>query len=108
MIYNQVQSFQINDYSNYYVDIEINGCRALHRKSVADSSIARVISWLGKQGQLTALTNWLFDCYIRVCRSFSIFIQLGGYVPETRHSTYIQDLEVYLRDHARQLECSKQ
>ena len=31
-----------------------------------------------------------------------------GYAPEMRHSTYLQDLEVYLHDHACQLECSKQ
>ena len=26
MTYNQVQSFQINDYANHYVDIELTGC----------------------------------------------------------------------------------
>ena len=30
MTYNQVQSFQINDYANHYVDTEINRCRALY------------------------------------------------------------------------------
>ena len=35
MTYNQVQSFQINDYANNYVDIEITGCRALYSKCIA-------------------------------------------------------------------------
>ena len=37
MTYNQVQSFQINDYANHYVDIEITGHRALYSKSIAGS-----------------------------------------------------------------------
>ena len=32
MTYNQVQLFQINDYANHYVDIEITGYRALTAK----------------------------------------------------------------------------
>ena len=32
--YNQAQSFQINDYANHYVDIEINVCRALYSESI--------------------------------------------------------------------------
>ena len=47
MTYNQVQSFQINDYANHYVDIEITGYRALYSKSIAGSGVARFISWLG-------------------------------------------------------------
>ena len=35
MTYNQVQSFQINDYANHYVDIEITGYRALYNESIA-------------------------------------------------------------------------
>ena len=37
MTYKQVQSFQINDYENYYVDIEfeITGYRVLYSKSMA-------------------------------------------------------------------------
>ena len=46
MTYNQVQSFQIND----YVDIEINECRALYSESIADRGIAGFISWLGTAG----------------------------------------------------------
>ena len=30
MTYNQVQSFQVNDYANHNVDIEITGCRELY------------------------------------------------------------------------------
>ena len=44
MTYNQVQSFQINDYANHYVDIEITGYRVLYSKSIADWGIARLIS----------------------------------------------------------------
>ena len=43
MTYNQVQLFQINDHANHYVDIEINGCRALYSESIASRGIARVI-----------------------------------------------------------------
>ena len=47
MTYNQVQSFQINDYANNCVDIEITGYRALYRKSIAGRGVAKFISWLG-------------------------------------------------------------
>ena len=47
MRYNQVQSFQINDYANHYVHIEITGYRALYSKSTAGRGVARFISWLG-------------------------------------------------------------
>ena len=57
MTYNQVQSFQINDYANHYVDIEINGCRALYSKSIADIGLARLINWLGTAGPV--------DCFNR-------------------------------------------
>ena len=57
MTYNQVQSFQINDYANHYVDIEITGYRALYSKNIAGRGEARLISWLGTAGQLTALIN---------------------------------------------------
>ena len=50
MTYNQVQSFQINDYANHYVDIEITGHRALYSKCIADRGIARLINWLGTAG----------------------------------------------------------
>ena len=54
MTYNQVQSFQINDYANYYVDIEITGCRVLYSVSIASRDVARLISWCTQQGQLIA------------------------------------------------------
>ena len=47
MTYNQVQLFEINDYANNYVDIEIVGYRALYSKSIAGRGITRLISWLG-------------------------------------------------------------
>ena len=50
MTYNQVQSFQINDYANHFVDIENTGHRALHSKSIAGRRVARLISWLGTAG----------------------------------------------------------
>ena len=33
-IYSQVQSFQINDYANHYVDIEITGFRVLYNEII--------------------------------------------------------------------------
>ena len=52
MTYNQVQLFQINDYANHYVDIEITEHRTLYSKSIAGRGVAGLIS---QQGQLTAL-----------------------------------------------------
>ena len=46
MTYNQVQLFQINDYANHYMDIEITGYRALYSKSIAGRGVAGLISWL--------------------------------------------------------------
>ena len=66
MTYNQVQSFQINDYVNHYVDIEITGCRALYSKSIAGRGVARFISWLDTAGPLDCFNKSVFDCYIRV------------------------------------------
>ena len=71
MTYNQVQSFQVNDYANYYVDIEITEYRALYNKNIAGKGLA--ISWLGTVESLDCI-NRIFGCYIRVYRSFSIFI----------------------------------
>ena len=68
MTYNQVQSFQINDYANHKVDIKINECRALYSKSIADRDIVRLINWLGTTGPVDRF-NRLLDCYIRVYRS---------------------------------------
>ena len=72
MTYNQVQLFQINDYVNHYVDIEITVHRAQYSESIAGRSVARLISWLG--------TAEPVDCFNRVFNfnilifSFSIFI----------------------------------
>ena len=43
MTHNQVQSFQINDYANHYVDIEITGYRVLYN---AGRGVAILTSWL--------------------------------------------------------------
>ena len=37
--YYQVQLFQINDYENHYVDIEITGYRVLYRESIAGRAL---------------------------------------------------------------------
>ena len=70
MTYNQVQSFQINDYANYYVDIKITGYRALYSKSIAGRGVATLISWLGTAGPVDCFNESVSDCYIRVYRSF--------------------------------------
>ena len=58
MTYNQVQSFQINDFVNhymgievtrYYMDIEITEYRVQYSKSIADSGIAKLISCWAQQ-----------------------------------------------------------
>ena len=66
MTYNQVQSFQIKDYMNHYVDIGITGCRALYSESIASRGIARLISCLGIAGPVDCFIKSIFDCYIRV------------------------------------------
>ena len=55
MTYNQVQSFQINDYVNHYVDIEITGYRVLYSENIAGRGIARLISWLGTAGPVDCI-----------------------------------------------------
>ena len=65
MTYSQVQSFQINDYANHYVDIEITGYRVLYSESIADRGVARLISWLSTVGPVDCF-NKVFDCYIIV------------------------------------------
>ena len=57
MTYNQVQSFQINDYANHYVDIETTGYRALYTKSIAGRGVARLINCLGTAGPVDSLIN---------------------------------------------------
>ena len=60
MTYNQVQLFQINDYANHYMDIEITGYRTPYSKSIVGRpGIARLIIWLGTAGPVTALIDYL-------------------------------------------------
>ena len=66
MTYNQVQLFQINNYANHYVDIEITGYRALYTKSIAGRDIARLISWMDTAGPVDCFNKSMSDCYIRV------------------------------------------
>ena len=73
MIYDQVQSFQINVCANHYVDIEITECRMLYSESIAGRGVARLISSLAQQGQLTDLVDQVFDCYIRVYQFFNFY-----------------------------------
>ena len=70
MTYNQVQSFQNNDYANHYVDIEITGYRALYSKNIAGRRVAGLITWLGTAGLVDCFNKSVSDCYIRVYRSF--------------------------------------
>ena len=113
MTYNQVQSFQINDYANHYVDIEITGYRALYSKSNAGRGIAGLISWLGTAGPVDCFIKSVSDCYIRVYRSFwqgtaNFWLGLLLAMPLKRGTQLIfKILEVYLHDHTRQLEYSK-
>ena len=113
MTYNQVQSFQINDYANHYVDIKITGYKALYSKSIASRSVAGLMSWLGTAGQLIALIN---QCLTVILEYIDLFCQgtanfwLGLLLatPLKRDTQLIfKILEVYLRDHTHQLEYSK-
>ena len=70
MTYNQVQSFQINDYTNHNVNIKITGYRALYSKSIADGGVAGLINWLSTAGLVDCFNKSVSDCYIRVSRSF--------------------------------------
>ena len=70
MTYNQVQSFQINDYANHYMDIEITGYRALYSKSIIGRGVVRLISWLGTAGPVNCFNKSASDCCIRLYRSF--------------------------------------
>ena len=78
--------------------------------------VARLISWLNTAGPLHPLDCFnksVSDCYIRVYWSFltgysQLLVgptQSLGYAPKMRYST---NLQVYLHDHAHQLEYSKQ
>ena len=69
MTYNQVQSVQINDYANHYVDIEITGYKARYNKNIASRGVAGLISWLGTAGPVDCFYKSVSDGYIRVYRS---------------------------------------
>ena len=75
MTYNQVQSFQINDFANHYVDIEITGYRVLYGKSIAGRGVAGLISWFS--------TVEPVDCFNRVFEKYINLFQflLVGYRP---------------------------
>ena len=63
MTYNQVQSFQINDFANHYMDIEITGYRVLYCESIAGRGVAKLVSWLGTAGPVDCF-NRVFEEYI--------------------------------------------
>ena len=99
MTYNQIQSFQINDYANHYEDIEITGYRAIYSKSIAGRGIARLIRWLGTAGPVDCFNKSVSDCYITVYRSFKyllagtanfLLILLLATPLKDRHSTNLQ------------------
>ena len=101
MTYNQVQSFQLNDYVNHYMDIEITGYRVLYSKSIAGRGIAGLISWLGTAGPVDCFHKSVSDCYIRIYQFLAGYGQLLvgptlGYAPKTRHSTNLQDFRSLL------------
>ena len=106
MTYNQVQSLQINDYANHYVDIEITGYIALYSKSIAGRGVARLKSWLSTAGPVNCFNKSVSDCYIRVYRSSwlgtaNFWLGLLFAMPLKRGTQLIfKILEVYLRDHA--------
>ena len=71
MTYNQVQLFQINDYANHYVDIEITGYRVLCGKSIAGrGGVARLLSWLGTADQYLTVILEYIDLFGRVQSTF--------------------------------------
>ena len=71
MTYHQVQSFQINDFANHYMDIEITGYKVLYSESVAGKGITILISWLGTAGPV--------DCFNRVFEEYiDLFNFIGG------------------------------
>ena len=113
MTYIQVQLFQINDYANHYVDIKITGYRVLYSKSIVGRGVVGLISWLGTAGPVDCFNKSVSDSYIRVYRSFwqstaNFWLGLLLAMPLKQDTQLIfKILEVYLRDHARQLEYSK-
>ena len=63
-VYNQLQLFQINDYVNHYVDIEITGCKVVYSESITGRGVARLLNWLDTAGPVDWF-NRLFDRYIK-------------------------------------------
>ena len=103
MTCNLVQSFQINDYVNHYVNIEITGHRSLYSKSIAVRGVARLIIWLGTAGPVDC-----FNKYVRRCLTVNFWLGLLLAMSLKRGTQLIFKILVYLRDHTRQLEYSKQ
>ena len=103
MTYNQVQS----------LDIEITGYRVLYSKSIGGRGVACIIIWLGIAVPVDCFNKSLSDCYIRVYQSFwqgtaNFWLGLLLATPLKRGTQLIfKILEVYLCDHAHQLEYSK-
>ena len=105
MTYNQVQSFQINEYENNYVDIEITRYRALYSKSIAGRGVARLISWLGTARPVDCFNKSVSDCYIRVNRFLKILLTANsqllvgstlGYTPKMETQLIFKILEVIM------------
>ena len=57
MTYNQVQLFQINDFANHYMDIEITGYRVLYSESIAGRAVTKLMSWLGAAEPVDCFTD---------------------------------------------------
>ena len=90
--------------------LEITGYRVLYSKRIAGRGVARFISWLGTAGPVDCFNKSVSDCYIRVYRSFwkgteNLVGPTLGYAPKKVTQLIFK---VYLYDHARQLEYSKQ
>ena len=75
MTYNQIQSFQINNFANHYMDIEITGYRVLYSEGIAGRGVAILISLSGTSGPV--------DCFNRVFEEYIDLFQflLVGYRP---------------------------
>ena len=95
------------------MDIKITGYRALYSKSIAGRGVAGLIGSLGTAGPVDRFNKSVSDYYIRVYRSFwqgtaNFWLDLLLATPLKRGTQLIfKILEVYLCDHARQLEYSK-
>ena len=66
------QSFQINDYVNHCVDIEIIEYRMLYSESIAGRGVAGLISWLGPAEPVDCF-NRVYDCYIHISVFFNFY-----------------------------------